>query len=259
MDLIVAWGSAMTYEGLSPVTVSCRSRLLRQLAKHTDPGTATRTDLIAFLSTKPSASSRATAQSYLRVFYAWCAREGHRADDPTLTLPKVRAPQGNPRPAHADVVRALLAVADQRTRVMALLMVYCGLRSCEVAGVRHDHLRLEGLRWWLDIPRAKGGKAQSVAIPDERIVDELLACPEWDVSAQTVQKSVKAALVATGDRRTTPHQLRHYYGTQALAATPNLRIVQQMMRHASPATTARYTAIASSEVSDASAALPWIA
>lgn len=257
MDLIGGWAAFMTYEGLAPNTITCRTRLLRQFAKTCDPATATKADLIAFLSMKPTPASRATAQSYLRVFYAWCAREGYR-DDPTTTLPKVRAPQGNPRPASTDAVQTLLHTADQRTRTMVLLMAYCGLRSCEVAGVRHEHVRTEPGGLWLDIPRAKGGDRQAVPIP-AAVAAELLDCPEWDVSAQTVQKAVKSALVATGDKKTTPHQLRHYYGTTALASTPNLRIVQTMMRHKSPTTTARYTAVASDEVSAASNSLPWIA
>lgn len=257
MDLIGGWAAFMTYEGLAPNTINCRTRLLRQLAKTCDPATATKADLVAFLSTKPTAASRATAQSYLRVFYAWCAREGYR-EDPTTALPKVRVPQGNPRPAAADTVQALLHTANQRTRTMVLLMVFCGLRSCEVAGVRHEHVRTESGGLWLVIPRAKGGSRQDVPIPSA-VAGELLACPEWDLSAQAVQKAVKAALVKAGDKKTTPHQLRHYYGTTALASTPNLRIVQTMMRHSSPATTARYTKVASSEVSAASDALPWIA
>lgn len=257
MDLIGGWATSMTYEGMAPNTIACRTRLLRQFAKHVDPAVATKLDLVAFLSTKPSAASRATAQSYLKVFYGWCQREGLREDNPTETLPKVRAPQGNPRPAHEDDVQAMLRTADQRTRTMALLMVYCGLRSCEVAGVRHEHLRQDGAgRWWLDIPRAKGGKSQTVSIPDQ-VVDELRACPEWNLSAQTVQKAVKGALV-TARSKATPHQLRHYYGTQALASTPNLRVVQTMMRHSSPTTTARYTAVESDEVSAAAASLRWL-
>ena len=57
----------------------------------------------------------------------------------------------------------------------------------------------------------------------------------------------------------TPHMLRHYYGTAALSATQNLRQVQEMMRHASPATTARYTAVASDELTRAAESLPQIA
>ena len=257
MDLIGGWAASMTYEGMAPNTIACRTRLLRQFARSCPPATATRMDLVAFLATKPTAASRATAQSYLKVFYGWCVREGFLSESPADTLPKVRAPQGNPRPAHEDEVTAMLRTADVRTRTMALLMVYCGLRSCEVAGVRHEHLRQDQSgRWWLDIPRAKGGKAQTVPIPAQ-VVDELRACPEWNLSAQSVQKAIKGALVRANSKAT-PHQLRHYYGTQALASTPNLRIVQTMMRHSSPTTTARYTAVASDEVSDAAESLRWL-
>jgi integrase len=73
-----------------------------------------------------------------------------------------------------------------------------------------------------------------------------------------VQKIIREAFRAVGSP-CTGHQLRHYFGTTALRATENLRVVQQMMRHASPATTARYTLITSHETSDAAEGLPRIA
>ena len=43
--------------------------------------------------------------------------------------------------------------------------------------------------------------------------------------------------------RSTPHALRHFYATSILASTQNLRLTQVLMRHATPATTARYAAV----------------
>ena len=41
----------------------------------------------------------------------------------------------------------------------------------------------------------------------------------------------------------TPHQLRHWYGTNLLASGVDLRIVQELMRHKSVATTQLYTLV----------------
>jgi site-specific recombinase XerC len=53
------------------------------------------------------------------------------------------------------------------------------------------------------------------------------------------------------------HQARHWYGTNVLRSSGgNLRVAQELLRHASPATTAGYTFITSIERADAVAALP---
>jgi site-specific recombinase XerD len=41
----------------------------------------------------------------------------------------------------------------------------------------------------------------------------------------------------------TAHQLRHRFATAAYAHQRDLRAVQELLGHASPATTARYTAV----------------
>jgi len=40
----------------------------------------------------------------------------------------------------------------------------------------------------------------------------------------------------------TPHQLRHWFGSALYTRTHDLRLVQEMLGHSSPATTAIYTA-----------------
>jgi integrase len=218
----------------------------------------TKSDLIAFLSHYEMASTRSTMLSYLRAFYSWATSEGMLTEDPTAKIPGVRVPKSEPRPAARDDVAAMLHTADPRTRCMALLMVYGGLRCCEVSAFRPEHLtqNSDG-SWWVDIPHSKGGHHQKVPFPAD-VAAEVLAGPSWTVGTQTVQKAVRDALRRSGSDAT-PHQLRHYYGTTALQSTSNLRQVQDMMRHASPATTARYTKVAASELTTAAEGLPRIA
>lgn len=256
---IARWSEHMRFTGAAQTTIITRSRTLRRVERELgDPLSLDRPQLVAFLSAYGHASTRSTMLSYLRSFYAWALMEGLVSTDPTVGIPGIKVPTAVPRPAARDDVAAMLRTTDLRTRCMALLMVYAGLRCCEVAAFRHEHLaQAADGGWWVEIPHSKGGHRQSVPIPRD-IAAEVLDGPGWDVGPQTVQKAVRDALRAVGSPAT-PHQLRHYYATTALQSTQNLRKVQQLMRHASPATTARYTLVASSELSDAAEGLPRIA
>jgi len=58
--------------------------------------------------------------------------------------------------------------------------------------------------------------------------------------------AVSAAIMHTMRRAGVPgqaHQLRHWYATTLLGSGVDLRIVQELMRHESPATTAIYTQV----------------
>ncbi len=68
------------------------------------------------------------------------------------------------------------------------------------------------------------------------------------MSAGALQRRVNRAIRSAGVGATF-HQLRHRFGTVALAATGNLLAVSRAMGHASPATTAIYAA-ASDDVAD---------
>lgn len=256
---VAAWAAHMKFTGLARNTISTRTRTLRRFeAAHGDALAVTKADVIAFLSEYEHPASRSTMLSCLRSFYGWATDEGLLAESPVEKVPSVRVPDYVPRPAeHADVVR-LLATAAPRTRAMASLMLYAGLRCCEVSAFRPEHLNqhADG-NWWVTVPAGKGGKAASVPIRHD-VAEEIKAQPGWHVTTQTVQKTVRDALIAVGSTAT-PHQLRHYFGTSALTATGNLRKVQDMMRHSSPTSTARYTKITSGELSEAAESIPRIA
>lgn len=255
---IDGWVAYMRFTGQADTTIITRGRVLRRLnAEAGDLLTLTKGDLIAWLAPYKTASTRSTVLSYIRAFYAWAVMEELRADDPTARIPSVKVPSGKPRPAARDDIAHALERADPRSRIMMLLMAYGGLRCCEVARFLPEHVEHRGDGWWVHIPHSKGGHVQAVPMPAD-IAAELAAAEPWSLSAQSVQKCVRRVLRESGSDAT-PHMLRHYYGTSALQSTQNLRRVQEMMRHASPATTARYTAVASDELTAAAEGLPRIA
>lgn len=62
------------------------------------------------------------------------------------------------------------------------------------------------------------------------------------VSALTVSLRVSRVFWAIGVEGSF-HRCRHYYGTSLLRAGVNIRVVQELMRHASLATTAAYLGV----------------
>ena len=255
-DLPSLWASSMRFGGLASTTLRTRVGALRRLERERGPlEQITRPDLIEWLGGFARASSRSTNLSYVRCFFAWAHDEGHVAVNPASKLPKIKVPRAMPRPVPTEQLQAALAAATDRDRLWLELMAFAGLRVSEVAACRPSDawLSVEG-SWWLRVPHGKGGHDQQVPLP-RWLGERLSAAEPWDVGLQQVYRHSRDLLRSAGST-STPHACRHFYATASLRSTGNLRVVQQMLRHADVSTTARYTAVTSQEMVDAAEGLP---
>lgn len=215
---------------------------------------------------RTTVARRATA---VRVFTAWLARTGRHPADPGASLGRPKAHRSLPPALRQDEVRLLLDAAAERAvdgdpvglRDLAVLeLLYAtGIRVGELCGLDVDDVDRERR-----IVRVfgKGRKERSVPFgrPAERALDRWLAqgrprvarpgsgpalflgARGGRVDPRTVRALVYARLgEVPGAPGLGPHGLRHTAATHLLEGGADLRSVQELLGHASLATTQIYT------------------
>ena len=212
-------------------------------------------------------SSIVRALSSVRAFHAYCLAEGEAERNPAAGIVRPKLPKRLPRPLSVDEVGRLLDAprADTapglRDRAFLELLYGAGLRVSELVAIDVDDLDLEeGAVRVL----GKGGKERDV--PIGRYSREALeaylhrARPELAtarsraalflnqrggrLTRQGVTLLLSRAAVAAGIRRKlSPHVLRHSFATHLLEGGADVRVVQELLGHASVATTQIYTLV----------------
>jgi site-specific recombinase XerD len=193
----------------------------------------------------------------LRCYFSWQVRQGHLDSDPARSL---RAPSGGgrlPRVLSSGEVTALLSVptgtpVDLRDLAVLELLYAAGLRVSELCGLDRADIDLRGRTVTV---LGKGGKQRRVPIHDAAVA----ALRAWfEGGRDAMEGPSEAAFVNRRgarlgprdvrrilDRRsaspTHPHALRHTYATHLLDGGADLRVVQELLGHASLATTQVYT------------------
>lgn len=161
-------------------------------------------------------------------------------------LPKVRPALPRPKPAPDTVYQRALLAAEPREMLMLRLAAGHGLRRAEVAqGHRND--LFEDLGGWSLIVHGKGRKERTVPL-GESLARDLRALPygyffpgqrDGHLSPEYVGKRIAGLMPA----HWTMHTLRHKFATTAYAVEKDLFVVQDLLGHASPATTRAYVVI----------------
>ncbi|MFT4299306.1 MAG: tyrosine-type recombinase/integrase [Aeromicrobium sp.] len=187
--------------------------------------------------------TRRGVRNSLMGFYKWGAAQGLTTLDVGAALPRVKAAVPTPRPVTDEAYRFALAQADERVRLMIRLAGELGLRRAEVAAVHSDNV-VEDMTGWSLIVRGKGGKTRILPL-SSRLARELRALPEgWAFPSQRgghlTPRWVGTLVAEALPPGWTMHKLRHRFATKAYAVDRDVFTVQDLLGHASPATTRVY-------------------
>ena len=268
--------------GRSRNTLAAYRRDLRRYqgwltARGLDPLSVGLDDLRTFVGDRRASgaatSSVARQIAAIRMLHRYLATEQYRPDDPTARLDGVRVPSGIPKPlTEAEVTSLLDAVLGseplaRRDRALLELLYATGARISEVVG-----LSLGDIDFDESLVRlyGKGGKERIVPFGSSaaRAVDDWFSpsgrarmIPDrWrrrgDAEAvflnqrggRLSRQGAWLVIKKYGDRvgiadHLSPHVLRHSCATHLLDHGADLRIVQEMLGHASISTTQVYTKV----------------
>lgn len=230
-------------------TINLRTYYLdRAKADGLDLATATTVDLENWLSNPAwSVETARSARSSLVVFYAWATKAGLRPDNPASDLAIISERPPCPRPLPEPVYREVVKNAPDLERLAIRLAGEGGLRRAEVARIHARDIEKDLLGYSLRV-YGKGDKIRLVPLSDS-LARELMVStgtgwafpsPVTDshLTAGCIGKKV-AALLPNGYSM---HSLRHRFATIAYAHSQDIRAVQELLGHASLATTQRYVA-----------------
>ena len=269
-------------QGRSPRTIEAYRRDLDGLmefltARDRSVETSTASDLEGFVASlkKEGRAAKTIARQLAaaRTFFKFAVQENLRPDDPTAVIDGVSVPAGIPKALSEEQVSAVLAACTgddsyaRRDRALLEFLYATGARISEACGLSLSDLDMDQ-----QVVRlfGKGSKERIVPFgaPAKRALEDWLALGGRDVlsprqwrtradadavflgrggrriSRQAAWNIVrKFAVVAGIDRDISPHVLRHSCATHMLRHGADLRVVQELLGHASVSTTQVYTRV----------------
>ena len=225
-------------------------------------------------------SSVARQLAAVRTLHRYLLTEGERRDDPTADVEGVRVPAGLPKPLSEAQVDALLDAVTgdhpvaRRDRALLELLYATGARISEACGLSMGDIDFDGR-----LVRLFGKGAKERIVPFGRAAASALDAwfstggrlamvpSEWrrrsdaeavflNTRGGRLSRQAAWTVVRQHGRRAglgdelSPHVLRHSCATHLLDHGADLRVVQELLGHASISTTQVYTKVSQERLFD---------
>jgi integrase/recombinase XerD len=265
--------------GLSKNTLSAYKADLAKYRDYLDQNSfselsITRSQLSDFLQWLNSRNLRAASSARIlaavRGYQKYLLLENLRTDDPSQQVKSPKLPKRLPKALTQAQVMALLSASGPepddetadvlrlRNRAILELMYSSGCRVSEVAQLDLDEMVQGG---WVRI-RGKGSKERLVPVGSfaQRAIDAYLIRSRPLLSAKAggpalflnkrgsrlSRQSIWEIIQSAGEGcglSVSPHSLRHSFATHLIEGGADVRVVQELLGHASVATTQIYTLV----------------
>ncbi len=251
----------------------------RQFVERRRLGQPTQVDIadvrayLAALFGQNDATSIARKLSGLRAFFRFLVRRGEVVQDPTALVRPPRRKKAVPRALNVDDTSAVIELPTSpsqvargprellraRDRAIYEMLYGSGLRVSECCHLDVDDVQRDDAGTALVHVRAgKGNKDRLVPLGSKGVaaLDAYLAIRDGAacvalfqnarggrLTVRSIERSIAQAGRTAGIADVTPHTLRHSFATHLLDGGADLRSIQELLGHASLASTQIYTKV----------------
>jgi site-specific recombinase XerD len=194
----------------------------------------------------------------LKSFYKFLKKEAFISDNPAENIESPKIPKSLPKTISIEEALTLLnSPSNLRDRAVLYLLYGTGMRVSELSDLNIENLDLKDKI--IRIVEGKGNKDRLIPLPDSivPILEEYLEARRKDkdtsalilnrsgqrLTSRSIQRLVKKykEQVNLQEKKVTPHTLRHAFATHLLANSVDIRVIQELLGHASLSTTQLYT------------------
>jgi len=218
-----------------------------------------------------AATSVARIRAAVRGLHRFARRAAHTETDPASLLDGIRTPRSLPKAIPLEDIERLIATVEGqepaalRDRAILELLYSCGLRISEAISLDVDDVDLEART-----VRAFGKGSKERIVPVGRVACSVVERWLRDGRGRLIAKGSGTPALFVNQRggrlgrqgcwkiikghaeraglELTPHTLRHSFATHLLDGGADVRTVQELLGHASIATTQVYTLVSRESV-----------
>ncbi|MFX1516125.1 MAG: site-specific tyrosine recombinase/integron integrase [Promethearchaeota archaeon] len=193
----------------------------------------------------------------LKSFFKFLKKEGFITTNPTDNIESPKIPKSLPKTITIEETLKLLDTPDDpRDKVILYLLYGTGMRVSELSNLNIDQINLDDRI--IHVVGGKGGKDRIIPLPKGiiTILEDYIRVRKGKkelafilnrsgqrLTPRSIQRIVKKYKKAANlvDKTLTPHTLRHAFATHLLSNAVDIRVIQELLGHASLSTTQLYT------------------